>query len=399
MPRQMSLWSRVLLVLSLLYLFLVGLESMGLAFKLFGEEIAQRLITATTNPFVGLFIGVLATSLVQSSSTTTSMTVGLVAGGALTIEGAVPIIMGANIGTSVTNTVVSLGHVTRKEEFRRAFAGATVHDFFNWISVLFLLPLEIGFGYLSRSAGYLAGLLEGLGGVELLSPVKAAVEPAADGLARLLGESGSLTLLVGILLTFIALKYLVDVLKAVFTSSAEQVLHRTLFRNAFAAIGVGCLLTVMVQSSSITTSSMIPLVGAGIITLEQLFPFTVGANLGTTITAMLAALVTGSPAAVTVAIAHLLFNLNGGLVVYGIPWVRRLPLALARWMGEVGYRNRPLALSYIAVFFFGIPLLLLLLTGALDSTTPSATDGHSQSSRRIDRSTSAPDHREVPHVR
>ncbi|MDX1632608.1 MAG: Na/Pi symporter, partial [Thermoanaerobaculia bacterium] len=306
----MGAWARTLLVLALIYLVLVGLESMGLAFELFGKDVAQRLITATTNPFVGLFIGVLATSLVQSSSTTTSITVGLVAGGALTIEGAVPIVMGANIGTSVTNTVVSLGHVTRKEEFRRAFAGATIHDFFNWISVFVLLPLEIGFGYLSGTAKWMAGLLDGVGGVELLSPVKAAVEPAAEGLSRFLGDSGSLTLLVGIVLTFIALKYLVDVLKAVFTSSAEQVLHRTLFRSSLAAMAVGCLLTVMVQSSSITTSSMIPLVGAGIITLEQLFPFTVGANLGTTITAMLAALVTGSPAAVTVAISHLLFNLN-----------------------------------------------------------------------------------------
>ncbi|MBW2397406.1 MAG: Na/Pi symporter, partial [Deltaproteobacteria bacterium] len=118
---------RILLLLALLYGFFVGLDLMGLSFKLFGSGFAEALVARTANPFVGLFIGILATTLVQSSSTTTSMVVGLVAAGALTIDGAIPIVMGANIGTSVTNTLVSLAHVTRREEFQRAFAGATVH--------------------------------------------------------------------------------------------------------------------------------------------------------------------------------------------------------------------------------------------------------------------------------
>ena len=112
-----------MLLLLLLYCFFLSLDMIGLAFKLFGKEFAQTLIETTTHPFVGLFIGLLATSLVQSSSTTTSMTVGMVAAGALTIEGAIPIIMGANIGTTVTNTLVSLAHFTRPQEFRRAFSG------------------------------------------------------------------------------------------------------------------------------------------------------------------------------------------------------------------------------------------------------------------------------------
>ena len=369
---SLNVWARLFAALALLYLFLVGLEAMGLAFKLFGKGLAAQLIATTANPFVGLFIGVLATSLVQSSSTTTSITVGLVAGGALTIEGAIPIIMGANIGTSVTNTLVSLGHVTRREEFRRAFAGATIHDVFNWLTVLLLLPLEIAFGYLGKTASILARGVEGLGGIELLSPVKAVVKPAAEGLSALVGHSGALTLAAGVVCTFVALKFLVDVLRHLFTRQAEQVLHRTVFRNPLAAIGVGALLTIMVQSSSITTSSVIPLVGAGILTLEQVFPYTVGANLGTTVTALLAALVTGSSAAVTVALAHLLFNLNGAVVVYGIPWVRRVPLAISRWLGDLGFRNRPLAVLYVLLMFFGLPILLLILTGSLDSREANA---------------------------
>ena len=60
----------------------------------------------------------------------------------ITVQPAIPMIMGANIGTSVTNTFVSMAQSGNQREFRRAFAGATIHDMFNWLTVLILLPLE-----------------------------------------------------------------------------------------------------------------------------------------------------------------------------------------------------------------------------------------------------------------
>jgi sodium-dependent phosphate cotransporter len=358
---------RTLALLGLLFCFFVGLDMMGLSFKLFGKGLAEELIARTSNPFVGLFIGVLATTLVQSSSTTTSMTVGLVAAGALTIEGAIPIVMGANIGTSVTNTLVSLGHVTRREEFRRAFAGATVHDFFNWLSVLILLPLELTVGYLSRVANLMEHWLEGMGGIHLLDPLKLVVRPVASWLSGLMGSSPVLTLLLGIGLLFLALRYLVKLLRTLLSGTAEQLLHRTLFRSAWAALAAGIVVTVMVQSSSITTSVVVPLVGAGVLTLEQIFPFTLGANVGTTVTAMLAALATGNAAAITVAFSHLMFNVSGAALIYPLRPIRAIPLGLARALGDVASRNRALAAVYIAVVFYGLPLLLLFATGALGS--------------------------------
>ena len=364
----MKLQIRLLLLAVILYAFFVGLDMMGLAFKLFGRGFSETLIASTANPFVGLFVGILATSLVQSSSTTTSITVGLVAADALTIQGAIPIIMGANIGTSVTNTVVSLAHVTRREEFQRAFAGATLHDFFNWIAVLILFPLEYFTGYLAWSANLLTGLLQGVGGIELFNPLGAVVDPVAEAISGLLGDSGVITLVVGLTLLMGSLKLLVDLLKVIMSERAEQILHRTLFRSPGAAILAGIAMTVMVQSSSITTSAIVPLVGAGVVTLEQLFPFTIGANIGTTITAMLAALSTANPAAVAVAFAHLVFNVSSGLLIYGLPPMRRIPLALARGLGKLASNNRLLARAYIVIVFFGIPLLLLFLSGAFSGT-------------------------------
>jgi sodium-dependent phosphate cotransporter len=364
-PRRPLLALRVILLCTLLFGFFVGLDMMGLSFKLFGKGFAEALIERTSNPFVGLVVGILATALVQSSSTTTSMIVALVAAGALTIEGAIPMVMGANIGTSVTNTLVSLAHVTRREEFQRAFAGATVHDFFNWLAVLILLPLELATGYLARTATYLESWLEGAGGIQLFDPLKAVVRPVSEGLAEMLGNSGVAVLILGIAVLIASLKFLVDLLKVLMTGRAEATLHRTLFRSAAAAATAGMAITVMVQSSSITTSLMVPLVGAGVVTLEQVFPFTVGANIGTTVTAMLAALSTGSPAALSVALSHLVFNLSASLLIYVPKPVRAIPLAMARAAGKMAARSKLLAAVYILVVFFGLPVLLLLLTGAI----------------------------------
>ena len=360
--RSPQAWRPVLLLV-LLLAFFVGLDLLGLAFGLFGKGLATMLVEQTANPFVGLFAGILGTVLVQSSSTTTSLTVALVAAGGLTVDGAIPVIMGANIGTSVTNTLVSLAHVTRRVEFERAFAGATIHDLFNVITVAIMFPLELATGFLARTSVVLASAVEGMGGLKLADPVKAVVRPISSAIVDLLGRSPVLTVIFALALLFLALKLLVDLLKAIMSARAERVLHSTLFRSPIAAIVAGVVMTVMVQSSSITTSVMIPLVAAGIVSLEQVFPFTVGANLGTTVTALIAALSTGSMAAVTVAFSHLMFNLSGTVAVYVPPPIRRIPIVVARALGRLTVSNRLYAIAYVVVLFFLLPFLLILLSG------------------------------------
>jgi sodium-dependent phosphate cotransporter len=359
MASTASMASRLLALVVVLLAFFLGLDLLGQAFNLFGKGFSTMLIEQTSNPFVALFVGILSTALVQSSSTTTSLTVALVAAGALTVEGAIPIIMGANIGTSVTNTLVSLGHVTRRGEFERAFAGATIHDLFNLMSVAILLPLELATGFLSTASVYLAEGIAEVGGLNLLDPVKLIVRPMSAWVIDLLGRSPVLTLIVALALLFVALKLLVDLLKAMMSGKAERVLHDTLFRSPIAAVTAGLVMTVMVQSSSITTSVMIPLVAAGIVTLEQVFPFTVGANIGTTVTALIAALSTGNLAAVTVACSHTLFNICGTLIVYVPPPVRQIPLAFARGLGRLTMRNRMYAVGYVLLVFFVLPAILI----------------------------------------
>ena len=186
---------RVLVVVLLLFLFLTGVKGLGDGFKLLGQDLLDSFFRATENPFVALMIGILATTLVQSSSVSTSMIVGLVAApeNPLPIENAIPMVMGTNIGTTVTNTVVSLAHMTRRDEFQRAFAVATCHDFFNFLIVAVLLPLEIATGLGRRVATALSGFASGMGGVDYDSPLKGAISAGVSPLhwlAEALVESG-----------------------------------------------------------------------------------------------------------------------------------------------------------------------------------------------------------------
>lgn len=342
----------------MLYTFFVSITLMSASFKFFGKGFAEQLLTTTANPFIGLFIGVLATSLVQSSSTVTSMVVGLVAGGALDVAGAIPLIMGANLGTSVTNTLVSVGHIQRSVEFKRAFAAATVHDFFNITVILVVFPLQLATGFLSVPATFLSRQLAESGGLKLVNPVKLVVEPAVGLISELTSHSGTAMLLCSLVLLFVALRYIVVVLKRLVIGKIERFFDTMLFKTAPRALILGLVCTVLVQSSSITTSLAVPLAGAGILSLRQIFPFTLGANVGTTVTAMLAALVTGQEVAVTVAFAHLLFNVIG----IGIVWpIRRLPMWLAESLAELAVRSKAIPLIYVGTAFFLVPLALIYL--------------------------------------
>ena len=165
-------------VVASLYLFLVGINGLSTAIKHMGGDFAENILTTTSNPFIALFIGILSTTIFQSSSTTTSLIVGMVSGGALNLTGAIHMIMGANIGTTVTNIIVSIGHINRGNEFKRAFAAATVHDFFNVLAVLILFPLELAFGLLEKTATGFGTLLFGsVSGNEVFnSPIKMAIK-------------------------------------------------------------------------------------------------------------------------------------------------------------------------------------------------------------------------------
>lgn len=363
--KQMPTPLRAALVIGLIYFFLVGVSALEKGIKVMGEDTQDRLFESVDNPIAGLFIGILGTVLVQSSSASTAVIVSLVGSNKLGVDAAVPMIMGANIGTTITNTLVSLGSVRQTAEFRRAFAAATVHDFFNVIAVGLLLPIELLTGVLSSAAESITDRLVGSAGTEWESPIKKWVkEPvgwiqdALDGLGASGNLLGTLMVITGLLVVLAALATITKNMRKLVADRVERSLNAVLSTGGgTVAMVLGLIITVAVQSSSITTSIMIPLAAAGVVSLRNIFPVTLGANVGTTITALLAALATSRPEALTVALVHTIFNIAGIAIVYPIPRIREIPIKAAEKLADVAVSHRAAAIGYVVVSFIVIPLV------------------------------------------
>merc|ERR1719428_2822129 len=351
---------------------------MGNAFKAMSGKGVGNMMGSIDNPIAGVALGIIVTVLLQSSSTSTSVVVTMVGADIISVKNAIPVIMGANIGTSVTAAIVSHGHIGNLEEFHRGFAGANVHSAFNLLTVILLLPVELITAAISGGNGMLGAIAEGLAdgligasAETFKSPVKILVGPLTkefikidkdliktlakgclscnathvepmfckaekkldngdklkfclsgedwtqkyeedgriikSGFAKDLGDEGGAVLILVISLIFlcIALYYIVKLLHYLVLSSGRaeaegdqtetkfvKMTRKILRFNGFVSILFGMVMTIAVQSSSIVTSTLTPIVALGIISVEDMLPLTLGANIGTTCTAFLAAIVT-----------------------------------------------------------------------------------------------------------
>ncbi|CAL8308452.1 unnamed protein product [Arctogadus glacialis] len=486
--------AKVPLLLFLLYAFVCSLDLLSSAFQLLGGKVVGGIFQDSqvlSNPVAGLVVGILVTVLVQSSSTSSSIIVSLVASGMLEVGAAVPIVMGANIGTSVTNTIVAMMQAAERSQFQRAFAGATVHDCFNWLSVLVLLPLEVLTGATARLSLLLVSSFHLQSGKDAPELLKVLTKPVTEVIIQLdqavitglamreeslrnqslvrrlcpapdvasVGVAGSLVncssgrpclggvltnltvevtlqrcrhlfastqlsdLAVGLILLAASLAVLcgcllllVKLLNSLLEGQVAKVIQKVIntdlpyplgWLGGYLAMVVGAGMTFLVQSSSVFTSALTPLIGVGVISLERAYPLTLGSNIGTTTTALLAALASPGdklPAALqvdlhtppfilyppsgrphpiydtstpfilyppsgrpphptlhTIALCHLLFNVLGILLWYPIP-ATRLPIRMARALGEITARYRWFAVLYLLLSFLLLPALVLGLS-------------------------------------
>ncbi|XP_055368522.1 sodium-dependent phosphate transport protein 2A [Betta splendens] len=428
--------SKIPLLFVLLFLFVCSLDTLSSAFQLAGGKVAGDIFqdnAVLSNPVAGLVVGILVTVLVQSSSTSTSIIVSLVASGLLEVRSAVPVIMGSNIGTSVTNTIVAMMQAAERSEFERAFAGATVHDCFNWLSVLALLPLEVVSGLMTGLSHRLVTCFSLRPGEEAPEMLKVITEPVTKRIIQLdkcvitglaLGNEamrnrslvkewcqtdlvmsnvstsscgpvssqpsmkcrhlfvstqlsdlavGLILLAASLAVLCTCLLLLVKLLNSILKGQVAKVIHKVINTDlpypfgwlaGYMAMLVGAGVTFLVQSSSVFTSAMTPLVGIGVISLERAYPLTLGSNIGTTATALLAAL--ASPgnklaAAIQIALCHLFFNVFGILLWYPLPFTR-LPIRMSRVLGERTAKYRWFAVFYLLVCFLLLPSLVLGLS-------------------------------------
>ena len=344
-------------------MFLVSIDLLVSSLSHIGKDTVESVLEVTANPFVSLFIGLLITALIQSSSTTTSMIVAMVASGSLDMYRAIPIIMGANIGTTLTSNIVSLSFITRKKKFRRAFSTATLHDHFNILVTMVLFPLQFNYNFLGVISEKITVFLT-FGNTEtseiLNSKMVVGDFTLSSFVLDVLGNP-IIGLVVAILLLFGSIKLLTRVIYKIFIGSTRLKFENHVFKNKWKSFGWGTAFTATLQSSSVTTSIVVPLVATGKIKFRHVYPFIIGANIGTTITALLAALFK-TPEAISIAVAHLMFNAIGGIIYLFVPYLNRLPIALASILGDLCLKYRIISVIYIIITFFLLPFAFIYMT-------------------------------------
>ena len=374
--KQVANWIAVFLGI---WILLNGVGMIGDGFKMIAGDQAEELFSFAENPFVGLAIGIVTTAIIQSSSTTTSIVVGMIAGG-LPLNIAIPMLFGANMGTSVTSTLVALGLAGNKKQFKRGFSMATVHDFFNLIAICIFFPLEILTGFLGKTATAIAPALAG-GGDSVFSKgfeafgdfIDTITEPLVElvsGLVEPLGDmwGGIILAVIGVALILVSISFIGKVLNALLVGKAQDILYAALGKNAFIGALSGALITALVQSSSTTTALTVPLAASGKFEVRTLFPFVVGANIGTTVTGLIAAFSASgaeAQAAMAGALVHTLFNLFSAILILGLPFLRGLPPRCSDWLATLAEKNKMYVFIYIGGVFFAIPLLAVFISNSL----------------------------------
>ncbi|NJO02551.1 MAG: Na/Pi symporter [Bacteroidia bacterium] len=359
---QGKFYGMIILEVSLLIIvFLVSVQWMVLAFEALPTDILGPIITGTSHPFIGFFIGLLFTAVVQSSATSTVVVVAAVAAGIVRLDNAVFLVMGANMGSTVTSTLVSLGHVTRKKEFRKAIAVATLHDFFNILTALILLPLEYYFGLLSHLAVGMA-VPFGSRGAQVFfyyfDPFHWLPPVITGTIVTFTQVHALLTLVLAMVLMFFSLHFISEIFKKILLGDSPNQVEKYLFDTSFKSLLLGIFSTALVQSNSLISSLIIPTVAINRLSLKRTFPFLMGANLGSTLIALLAAL-SKPDAAISIACAHILFNVIGILIFYPVQAIRNIPIRMARRLGKATMRNRVVGFAYVILTFFIIPFFLI----------------------------------------
>ncbi|RIW18152.1 Na/Pi cotransporter family protein [Algoriphagus lacus] len=347
-----------LVVLLALLLFIFAIDLLTVAMGRLNSSVATDIIQATRNPFISLFVGLLVTALIQSSSTVTASIVAIVASGNMTLQQAVPMVLGANIGTTLTSSLVSFTFIMRNKEFKRALSAGIIHDVFNILSVLILFPLELYFNFLSKTAEKIAHFFSS--DSSLSGPFeynRMFTRTMTEWIVENINIPFVSTLL-AIFLVFFSIKVLTTSVYNTFVLDTFQDVNKIIFKNTGLSFIYGVFFTAAIQSSTVTTCLVVPLVANRKVRLASAFPFIIGANIGTTITAVIASIYK-TEAAIALAFVHVLFNCIGALIFLPFPEIRQIPVKIAEFMGRTSAKHKVFGFAYILLTFFIIPFLLI----------------------------------------
>lgn len=371
------------------FLFVCSLEGVKNALKLVSHEwlsLLLSMIQRRVAPLTGLALGILSTSLVQSSSAVIAATMvsmaGLVASGlplSSAVSFGIPMVLGANIGTTITNTIVAVG-VKRGmtvKEFNATVPGIIIDDIFKYLNVGLFFTLEVTTGFLSGTILKLTDFLVGAFQLEtffamfeknvvdlfITGPI---INPISEIFSEFLGiGTGGIILFVSWFLGIIfALSLLEKSLNALIELPQFEKRVLAAFKSPFRSFATGAGITFIVGSSSIGTSLIVPFLATSMINLENAYPYILGCAIGTTVDlSQIYGYIAGGVIGMTLGLAHMLFNVFGVMIWWLLP-LKVVPLKVARGIGGFITSHRQsylLLLGFVALIYFIIPLTVIFL--------------------------------------
>lgn len=322
-------YKNLLLVLISFYFFVASIVFIKESIVLIGLDQVESLVDSVDDTLTGVFAGWFGTALLQSSGAFDSIIVAFVSVGVMPVSIAVATIIGAEVGTTVTTQLVAVVGYFRQERkrFRTSFSVAMLHYWYNFCTLAIFFSFEYFFHTFTNIAEVGSSFFSKIPALMEIPSIFSLITPWVEFVLEYI--PAWLGFIVGCGLLLLSLKNCEKYLSATFAGELSGSLIRSTFGSTARAFLAGLAFTILVPSTSVMISMLIPLVTTGVIDKENyILPYILGANIGTVFDVMLAALATGNPAAIGVWLVHLTINVLGALIF--LPLARPFSSSVSR---------------------------------------------------------------------
>ncbi len=297
-----------------IYFFISAIVLIKSSAKIMGQSLASTIVLLIRDTTSAVFAGWISTTLLHSSGAFDSIICAFVSSGVMPLGLSVGTIIGAEIGTTVTPFLISvMGRLRGDGESEAAFNVTMSHVLYNLFTLAIFYPIELFFGTFTKIAEYGTQIfvkVEWLNSVpDLLNVITPWVKPLLTMIPPWLG------LVTGGVLLLVALGAVEKYMTAIFSMPRSWNIIKNTFTRPRRAFLAGFVFTVLVPSTTVMVSLLVPLAASGVIRAEYyILPYILGANIGTVFDVMIAAMATGDPVSMGVWLVHLTINVVGAII-------------------------------------------------------------------------------------
>ena len=340
-----------------LYFFISAIVLIKESAALMGEFLAQNIVLVVRDTTSAVFAGWIAAALLHSSGAFDAIIVTFTASGVMPLSLAVASILGAELGTTVTPFLISvLGRLRGKGEHMAAFNVTLSHILYNLFTIIIFYPAELFFGLLTKIAQQGSYIFVQAAWLREIPSFLDIITPWVRPVLRIIPAWSGIV--IGGAMLFLALGGIEKYMTEIFSLPKSWNLIRATFTKPIRAFFAGLIFTILVPSTTVMVSLLIPLASSGVISADYyILPYILGANIGTVFTVMIAALATGDPISMGAWLVQLFVNVTGAVIFLALlkPFSKLVRLAAVKVTASLKL------ILFITVIFHAVPVLIVLL--------------------------------------